>query len=128
MASEGDCLVISFDFFYAKAGENVKEEETLVAMVMIDNKTGYLGVVPLSSKAQFDLLTKELIAFTSTLDYSSIQLRCDNEPTMCRWQNLLSKPGNRWAWRPSLRPQLHTLTAMVWQKTQFKESVVSLAV
>ena len=82
MVSEGDCPVISFDFFYTKAGENVKEEETLVAMVMIDNKTGYLGVVPLSSKAQFDLLTKELIAFTSTLGYSSIQLRCDNEPTI----------------------------------------------
>ena len=74
--------MISFDFFYTKAGENVKEEETLVAMVMIDKKTGYLGVVPLNSKAQFDLLTKELIAFTSTLGYSSIQLRCDNEPTI----------------------------------------------
>ena len=49
---------------------------------MIDNKTGYLGVVPLSSKSQFDLLTKELIAFTSTLGYSSVQLRCDNEPTI----------------------------------------------
>ena len=82
MASEGDCPVISFDFFYTKAGESVKDEETLVAMVMIDNKTGYLGVVPLSSKAQFDLLTKELIAFTSFLGYSSIQLRCDNEPTI----------------------------------------------
>jgi hypothetical protein len=82
MASEGDCPVISFDFFYTKAGESVKDEETLVAMVMIDNKTGYLGVVPLSSKSQFDLLTKELIAFTSTLGYSSVQLRCDNEPTI----------------------------------------------
>jgi len=30
--------VISFDFFYTKAGESVKDEETLVAMVMIDNK------------------------------------------------------------------------------------------
>ena len=54
--------MISFDFFYTKAGESVKDEETLVAMVMIDNKTGYLGVVPLG--------------------YSSIQLRCDNEPTI----------------------------------------------
>jgi hypothetical protein len=30
MASEGDCPVISFDFFYTKAGESVKDEETLV--------------------------------------------------------------------------------------------------
>ena len=87
MASEGVCPVISFDFFYTKAGESVEDEETLVAMVMINN-TGYLGVVPLSSKAQLDLLTKELIAFTSTLCYSSVQLRCDSESTIVQMAKL----------------------------------------
>ena len=92
---------------------------------MIDNKTGYLGVVPLSSKSQFDLLTKELIAFTSTLGYSSVQLRCDNEPTIVQVAKLTvqARPRQQMGLESSC---IHS-RAMASQKMQFKESVVLLA-
>ena len=124
MASEGDCPVISFDFFYTKAGENVKEEETLVAMVMIDNKTGYLGVVPLSFKAQFDLLTKELIAFTSALGYSSIQLRCDNEPTIVQVAKLTVQARQQMGLETKFETPAAYTHGNGLAETQFKESVV----
>ena len=57
-------------------------EDSLIAMAMVDNKAGYLGVVPLNSKAQFDLLAKVLVAFCSTLGYNEVELRCDNEPSI----------------------------------------------
>ena len=71
---EGSVPVVSFGFFYTKAGdETVKDEDTLVAMIMVENKGGYLGVVPLNSKAQFDLLTKELVAFCALLGYNEVE-------------------------------------------------------
>ena len=81
-SAQGSTPVISFDFFYTRASGEVEDDSSLIAMAMVDNKTGYLGVVPLNSKAQFDLLTKELVAFCSTLGYNEVELRCDNEPAI----------------------------------------------
>ena len=58
---------------------------------MVDNKSGYLGVVPLNSKAQFDLLTKELVAFCALLGYNEVELRSDNEPTIVQVAKLTQK-------------------------------------
>ena len=89
---EGSVPVVWFDFFYTKAGdEAVKDEDTLVAMIMVDNKSGYLGVVPLNSKAQFDLLTEELVAFCALLGYYEVELRSDNEPTIVQVAKLTQK-------------------------------------
>ena len=55
----------------------------------MDSKTGYLGCVPLSSKAQVDLATKEIIAFWQTLGYNQVMLRCDNEPSILQIQRLV---------------------------------------
>ena len=44
--------------------------------------------VPLNSKAQFDLATKEIIAFCSTLGYNDVMFRCDNEPSLLQLQRL----------------------------------------
>jgi hypothetical protein len=56
---------------------------------MVDSKTGYLGCVPMNSKNQFDLATKEIIAFCQTLGYNDVMLRCDNEPSVLQLQRLV---------------------------------------
>ena len=81
--------VVSFDFFFStrassdhSAAGEMNRDDALTAMAMVDNKTGCLGVVPLNSKAEFCLLTRELVAFCSTLGYNEVELRCDSEPSI----------------------------------------------
>jgi len=80
--------VVSFDFFSTRASSDhsaageMNRDDALTAMAMVDNKTGCLGVVPLNSKAEFCLLTRELVAFCSTLGYNEVELRCDSEPSI----------------------------------------------
>ena len=45
--------------------------------------------MPLSSKAQVDLATKEIIAFCQTLGYNQVMLRCDNEPSILQTQRMV---------------------------------------
>eukprot|EP00435_Cladocopium_sp_Y103_P012149 s5547_g3.t1 len=49
----------------------------------------------MNSKNQFDLATKEVIAFCQTLGYSSVQLRCDNEPSVLQLQRLILETRQR---------------------------------
>ena len=88
-SKEGSCPTVSFDYFYTKAGEDSQDPDALVALVLCDSKTGYLWCVPMNSKNQFDLATKEVIAFWQTLGYSDVMLRCDNEPTVLQLQRLV---------------------------------------
>ena len=88
-SKEGSCPTVSFDYFYTKAGEDSQDPDALVALVLCDSKTGYLGCVPMNRKNQFDLATKEVIAFCQTLGYSDVMLRCDNEPTVLQLQRLV---------------------------------------
>ena len=88
-SKKGSCPTISFDYFYTKAGEDSQDPDALVALVLCDSKTGYLGCVPMNSKNQFDLATKEVIAFCQTLGYNDVMLRCDNEPTVLQLQRLV---------------------------------------
>ena len=46
-SAQGSTPVISFDFFYTRASGEVEDDSSLIAMAMVDSKTGYLGVVPL---------------------------------------------------------------------------------
>ena len=64
-SKEGELPTISFDYFYTKAGEVSQEPDALLTLVMVDNKTGYLGCVPMNSKNQFDLATKRDHSFWS---------------------------------------------------------------
>ena len=60
----------------------------MVASVLV-GRTGYLGRVPMNSKAQFDLATKKVIAFGQALGYDDVMLRCDNEPSVLQLQRLV---------------------------------------
>ena len=88
-SKEGACPTISFDYFYTKVGESSQEPDALIALVLVDSKTGFFGCVPMNSKAQFDLATKEVIAFCQTLGYNDVMLRCDNEPSVLQLQRLV---------------------------------------
>eukprot|EP00435_Cladocopium_sp_Y103_P039736 s2263_g10.t1 len=94
-SKDGSCPTISFDYFYTKAGEQSQDPDALVALVLVDSKTGYLGCVPMNSKAQFDLATKEIIAFCQTLGYNKVMLRCDNEPSVVQLQRLTAQARQR---------------------------------
>ena len=94
-SKEGECPTVSFDYFFTKAGESSQAPDSLITLVMVDNKTGYLGCVPMNAKSQFDLATKEVIAFIQTLGYSNVQLRCDNEPSALQLQRLIVEARQR---------------------------------
>ena len=41
-----------------------------------------VGCVPLRSKGQLELMTREVLSFTAGLGHAEVIFRCDNEPTM----------------------------------------------
>ena len=43
---------------------------------------GVVGCVPLRSKGQLELMTREVLSFTAGLGHAEVIFRCDNEPTM----------------------------------------------
>ena len=49
---------------------------------MADSASGYVGCVPLRSKGQLELMTREVLSFTAGLGHAEVIFRCDNEPTM----------------------------------------------
>ena len=99
------CPTISF---YTKAGESSQEPDALIALVLVDSKTGYLGCVPMNSKAQFDLATKEVIAFFRTLAYNDVMLRCDNEPSVLQLQRLVVQARQQmWLWTQACTPSAY---------------------
>jgi hypothetical protein len=76
---------ISFDLAYTRAipeGANPQEITAMPFLVMQDSVTSYVVCVPLRSKGQLELMTRELLSFTAGLGYSEVVYRCDNEPTM----------------------------------------------
>ena len=44
--------------------------------------SGVVGCVPLRSKGQLELMTREVLSFTAGLGHAEVIFRCDNEPTM----------------------------------------------
>eukprot|EP00435_Cladocopium_sp_Y103_P069691 s216_g33.t1 len=83
---------ISFDHCYTKASaveaDAANVDSTLV-LVMVDSSTGYLGCVPVQSKDQYQILVREVLAFTQILGHSEVTYRCDNEPTIKNLQRML---------------------------------------
>ena len=82
---------------------------------MVDSKTGYLGCVPMNSKAQFDLATKEVTAFCQTLGYND-------------FKGWWSRPDSRWYSAHKLAHHLHMSMEKHLQRMAFRESEVLLEV
>ena len=75
---------VSFDLAYTRSipeGANQQGITALPFLVMVDSSTGYVGCVPLRSKGQLELMTREILSFTAGLGHSEVIYRCDNEPT-----------------------------------------------
>ena len=62
----------------------------------------------MNSKAQFDLATKEVIAFFRTLAYNDVMLRCDNEPSVLQLQRLVVQARQQmWLWTQACTPSAY---------------------
>ena len=88
-SKEGSVPAISFDYFFTKAGEDSQDPDALISLVLVDGTTGFLGCVPMSSKAQPDLAPKGIIAFCPTLGWNDVMFRCDSEPSVLQLQRLV---------------------------------------
>ena len=50
--------------------------------MMVCSQTGYMHVTPVRHKNQFDLMVRELLAFSQLLGHTDITYMCDNEPSI----------------------------------------------
>ena len=76
---------VSFDLAFTRSipeGVNPQDVSALPFLVMVDSASGYVGCVPLRSKGQLELMTREVLSFTAGLGHAEVIFRCDNEPTM----------------------------------------------
>ena len=93
--------IVSFDFAYTQAdGDKEKPEGDDAAggaeaqveekgkrqgalwLVMTCNHTGYICAVPLKSKGQLNLISREIMNFTQTIGHHEVGFYGDNEPTI----------------------------------------------
>ena len=84
---------VSFDLAYTRSipeGANQQGITALPFLVMVDSSTGYVGCVPLRSKGQLELMTREILSFPPGLGHSEVIYRCDNEPTMRQLKYVVS--------------------------------------
>ena len=91
-ARRAGVATISFDFCYTKSvpeSMDEKQVDTMVGLVMCDSATGYLHAVPLRSKNQWSLMTRELLGFAGSLGHSELVFMCDNEPTLLQLQRMV---------------------------------------
>ena len=82
---------VSFDFAYTKCvGPDgiARDTKTVIALVMVDSVTNFVGCVPVKSKAQTDLMVRELLQFTQILGHVECTYLCDNEPAALQVQRL----------------------------------------
>ena len=76
---------VSFDLAFTRSipeGANPQDVSALPLLVMVDSASGYVRCVPLRSKGQLELMTREVLSFTAGLGHAEVIFRCDNEPTM----------------------------------------------
>ena len=65
-----------------------KKTDTVIALVMVDSVTNYVGCVPVRAKSQTDLMVRELLQFTQTLGHAECTYLCDNEPAARQLQRM----------------------------------------
>ena len=76
---------VSFDFCHTKsvpAGHKPQDIKSLCCLVMVCSQTGYMHVTPVRHKNQFDLMVRELLAFSQLLGHTDLTYMCDNEPSI----------------------------------------------
>ena len=87
---------ISFDLFYtgkrraetASSAVPVGEKEKTICMAVVDSFSRAVHAIPVYNKADARLMAKEISRFINHFGYSVLELRCDQEPTMLRVQDL----------------------------------------
>lgn len=62
---------------------------------MTDSKTRAVQAVPVFNKGDIKFMSKEVCRFVQFLGYSTVALRCDQEPTMLRVQDLAQQAMKR---------------------------------
>ena len=76
--------------FLHEVGESSTDPDAVISLALVDSRTSFLGCEPMNGKAQFDLATKEVIAFChQALGYNDVMLRCDNEPSVLQLLRLV---------------------------------------
>lgn len=106
----GGTPTVSFDFAYTKAvepGADPQNVNNVVALIMVDSATNYVGCVPITSKAQFDLMTREVLQFTQVLGHAECVYLADNEPSIRQFQRQAVQARLALGGKPSRRTQLH---------------------
>ena len=67
------------------------DKTKLTCLVMTDSKTRAVQAVPVFNKGDIKLMSKEVCRFVQFLCYSTVALRCDQEPTLLRVQDLAQR-------------------------------------
>ena len=62
--------------------EGAPEDKGALWLVLTDSQTGFLGVVPIQAKNQFNYMTHEVLSFVQGLGYAEVGFYGDNEPTI----------------------------------------------
>ena len=94
---------VSFDFCFTgkRADGEVLgpvpqgDKAKLTCLVMTDSKTRAVQAVPVFNKGDIKFMSKEVCRFVQFLGYSTVALRCDQEPTMLRVQDLAQQAMKR---------------------------------
>ena len=58
------------------------EHDKLSCLAIVDSMSGAVSAVPILNKGDFKGMAKEIVRFSQWLGYSSVALRCDQEPTL----------------------------------------------
>lgn len=66
----------------------VGEKEKTICMAVVDSFSKAAHAIPVYNKADARLMAKEICRFINYLGYSTLVLRCDQEPTMLRVQDV----------------------------------------
>ena len=94
---------VSFDFCFTgkRADGEVlgpvpqSDKIKLTCLAMTDSKTRAVQAVPVFNKGDIKFMSKEVCRFVQFLGYSTVALRCDQEPTMLRVQDLAQQAMKR---------------------------------
>jgi hypothetical protein len=86
---------ISFDLAYTKSVAGSKDEQvgTMIALIYVDNQTGFIGCVRVKSKGLYHLMVQELAFFPQLLGYHEVTYRADNERNEPSARQLLKLVG-----------------------------------
>eukprot|EP00438_Fugacium_kawagutii_P013012 Skav219672 [mRNA] locus=scaffold3149:113084:120619:+ [translate_table: standard] len=80
---------ISFDLKYtSKEVEGEDSKDKILVMVMTCSQTGAISAVPFQDKSDAFMMSKEVCRFIQWLGHHTLALRCDQEPTMLKVEDL----------------------------------------